>query len=577
MGFDKQIDEVWARMRVLERRVAALEGSEAAAEEMPAPEPSRPERPPSASIDGYSWREWVPLLGRTLVVLGGAFLLRALTEAEILPQAGGIVLGLAYAVLWVGLSHRAATVERRPSAVSHAVTAGVIGYPLIWESTVQFHFLPPVASYVALLALTSLGLLVAARHRLRSLGWIFTLGAAVTALALSVGVRQLAFGGSLLLILGAGTLWLGYLRNWDSLARVTALLVDAVLAFLTVIVLRGEGERAAELLRPETQVMLLIALMVVYIGSSTVRSMVRMREVDPFEIGQAVMAVLVGLGGGIAVVFSAGLSSVGLGIASLMLAAACYAIASSIDRRLPGRRSFLLFASLALLFTLAGFPLIFAADALVIAYAVAGLIIGWLGTWRGRATLNLHGAGYVLACAVTSGLLAMGFHAFVGALGTTRLGFGMWAALACAVASCGFRVETQGRTWGRFSTMPKVIVLLVSVVGLGGVLLVLLAPVVLSLEESHDAAALAVLRTAVLALSAVALAAASRWWRLQEAAWLVYPVLVVGGFKLLAEDIPAGRPATMVASLALFGGALILAPRFTRRSLQAVESATEEG
>ena len=74
----------------------------------------------------------------------------------------------------------------------------------------------------------------------------------------------------------------------------------------------------------------------------------------------------------------------------------------------------------------------------------------------------------------------------------------------------------------------------------------------------------AVLKTGVLAIAGVLLALGSRWTRLSEAAWLVYPVLIVGGGKLLLEDFPNGRPATLVLSLTLYGGALILAPRLRR-------------
>ena len=52
---------------------------------------------------------------------------------------------------------------------------------------------------------------------------------------------------------------------------------------------------------------------------------------------------------------------------------------------------------------------------------------------------------------------------------------------------------------------------------------------------------------------------------LREASWLVYPVLVLGGLKLLVEDFPAGRPLTLLIALALYGGALVLAPRLARK------------
>jgi hypothetical protein len=43
-------------------------------------------------------------------------------------------------------------------------------------------------------------------------------------------------------------------------------------------------------------------------------------------------------------------------------------------------------------------------------------------------------------------------------------------------------------------------------------------------------------------------------------------VLAAGGLKLLVEDLPRSRPATLFIALALYGGALIVAPRLASRS-----------
>jgi hypothetical protein len=41
-------------------------------------------------------------------------------------------------------------------------------------------------------------------------------------------------------------------------------------------------------------------------------------------------------------------------------------------------------------------------------------------------------------------------------------------------------------------------------------------------------------------------------------------VLLVGAVKLIAEDFPHSRPATLFIALAFYGGALIAAPRIAR-------------
>ncbi len=77
-------------------------------------------------------------------------------------------------------------------------------------------------------------------------------------------------------------------------------------------------------------------------------------------------------------------------------------------------------------------------------------------------------------------------------------------------------------------------------------------------EDTADAGLVATLRTGVLAVGAVALAAARRRFGLREIGWLIYPVLLAGGLKLVIEDLAHGRPATLFGSLALFGGALAI-------------------
>ena len=79
---------------------------------------------------------------------------------------------------------------------------------------------------------------------------------------------------------------------------------------------------------------------------------------------------------------------------------------------------------------------------------------------------------------------------------------------------------------------------------------------------------------AALAAAALALAWAGRSERFRESAWLVYPVLAAGGLKLLAEDLPRSRPATLFIALALYGGALIIAPRLLRTGTSAPRHAT---
>jgi hypothetical protein len=75
----------------------------------------------------------------------------------------------------------------------------------------------------------------------------------------------------------------------------------------------------------------------------------------------------------------------------------------------------------------------------------------------------------------------------------------------------------------------------------------------------------AAIRTVVVGAAVLLLAFVGGRGVFAEGRWLMYVVLVLGGIKLLMEDFPAGRPATLVLSLAVYGAALIVAPRWVRR------------
>jgi uncharacterized membrane protein len=89
------------------------------------------------------------------------------------------------------------------------------------------------------------------------------------------------------------------------------------------------------------------------------------------------------------------------------------------------------------------------------------------------------------------------------------------------------------------------------------------------LGPEANAGVVATVRTAVLASGAILLAWAGRSAAWREAGWLVYPLLVAIGLKLLVEDIARSRPATLFLAFAAYGAALILVPRLRRRAGQA--------
>jgi len=84
----------------------------------------------------------LPVIGRALLGLAGAYLLRALTESAAVPGKLGIAIGIAYALGWLGLAARR-PLEERWSAAIDSLTSVLILSPLLWEATARFHLLAP--------------------------------------------------------------------------------------------------------------------------------------------------------------------------------------------------------------------------------------------------------------------------------------------------------------------------------------------------------------------------------------------------------------------------------------------------
>ncbi len=198
---------------------------------------------------------------------------------------------------------------------------------------------------------------------------------------------------------------------------------------------------------------------------------------------------------------------------------------------------------------------------LAVATAVFSGRLGWV-------TLSLQCTALLLAAGFTSGLLTVGIQALVGDPAES------WPALtvphvlvALATVACLFiPVAQHSERWGVMAGMPQLIVLALSVWEVGGLIVLYLGPMLAGAgEASADAAIVAALRTGVLSAAAVSLALSSRFPRWPEARWLVYPVLILVGIKLFAEDFPNGQPVTLFVALAFVGSALILVARLLKR------------
>src|ERR1035437_5626344 len=80
----------------------------------------------------------LPVLGRALLGLAGAYLLRALTESGTFAPQAGVAIGLIYALLWLVWAARTPAALRIETAL-RSLTSVLVLAPLLWEATLRFH------------------------------------------------------------------------------------------------------------------------------------------------------------------------------------------------------------------------------------------------------------------------------------------------------------------------------------------------------------------------------------------------------------------------------------------------------
>jgi hypothetical protein len=582
---EQHLEELRARLEGLARELREVRGRVEALEARPEP---ASESPPAASPDrigGQAVREAskpelrrplipariIALVGRTLVVLGGAFLLRAITETAVMPALAGAGAGIAYAMWWLLEADRTADRGERQSAVFHGFAAVLIGYPLIWETTARFGIFGSTTAAAALIVFVSAGLAVAWRQGLGEIAWAIVLAAVATTMSLAIGTRDFAVYTLALLLLAVPVEVLAFRDRWLRLRWPIALGVDLLALMMVSAALRPGGALAGQpALAPAAVITAALALPVLYLASIGARTLVRQRLVTPFELVQATAALLVGFSGAVRVIRFSDADAMPVGIVVLLLGAACYAAAfASVDRRTGRGRNFYSYTTFAGLLVFVGSYMLLEGAVLASSWSALAVAAVALGARFDRITLKFHGAVYAVAAASVAGLLTCAFDGLLADPAgpwhpVTVVGIAVAIVAACCYA---ILVAVSGRNVTPWPDLvPQAIVGAVIVWSVAGMAAPQLAALLATVSNAAaDPAFLAASRTATIAALSVVLAFTGRRWSLPDLCWLVYPLLVMGGIKLIWEDLRYGQPVTLFLALALYGGALIATPRLMRK------------
>jgi hypothetical protein len=262
----------------------------------------------------------LPVFGRALLGIAGAYLLRAAAESGTIPQLPVLIAAIVYAGAWLAWAFRTHTTNRFASVTY--VTVALILSPLLWESTVRFRFLWPGFTAAVLVAFVGVALVMAWRQNLQTIPWVATVAAVATTLVLLVATRDLVPFTAGLLAMALATEVVGCSGHRLSVRAVPAIAADFAVWLLVYLMTSLEG------VPPEYQpataptiTALCLALLAIYTASIGLRSFGLRHQLTIFEIAQGIVAFLLATFGMLRA--SPG-SSTALGVFFLLLAMVCY-------------------------------------------------------------------------------------------------------------------------------------------------------------------------------------------------------------------------------------------------------------
>ncbi|MGE5344870.1 MAG: hypothetical protein ACM3JH_02855 [Acidithiobacillales bacterium] len=575
------VEELKASVRALEARVAALETSRAEAPPAPAL-PAAAESPSEAPLPASSGPgpaeaglpRLVALAGRGLVLLGGAYLFRALTEAHVLPAAAGVTLGLLYAAALLVLEDRAAATGDAAAATAYAAVSTAVVCPIAWEATTRLGVFG-AGTGLAVLGGAGAALLVeAARRRLQAAAWLAVLGSLGSAFAILLSSFALEAVLAFLILAGTLAVVVATLRGWPGLAWPAALAADLLAVQSGFILGRASGmpEDWASA-RPGLVASLLVALALLSLLQTVVRTVLLKAEPELFDFVQPSLAVLTGVGAAAAIGPRAGLSPAALGLGVLAVAAALLVL----DTLRPVSRpvSALHTATGAVFVVAGGFLAVPAAylAAFWSATAVAAALAFLRVPGRTRAVQT---AVFVVASSFAAGLLPGAARLFFGtgqneaqpfltsALPALVAAFVSWGALASRLAPGPYRFRKNPTA----AVAGTIAILDIATLAEGALQTHLVGP--------RDLGGGSALRTLTISAAAVLLAALRRRRFAAPLGYVVYPLLAVAGLRIVLYDLRYGRPSTLFLTFAVYGAALIFAPRLLRAASTGVKSAPEQ-
>jgi hypothetical protein len=543
-------------MDTLQRRVSALESSAPAASPLLAQAPaSTAPLPAAASVPPAHESGVFSVLGKAMLGIAGAYLLRALAESTTLPRLPVIAVSIAYAFLWLGPAVRVPAKQRFASVV-WSLTSALILVPMLWELTLRFRILPSAVTAAILSAFVIAASALAWKHHVTEVAWVADAAAGITALILAIAARDLApFVAALLLMAIVGEIAAARHRT----LRVRPLVAAAAdLALFALVWIYSSPAASRGDYPPVAFALLLVfapALLLIYAASAAAQTLLLRRGISVFEIAQTLIAALLTVWTILA--FWPGHGPLVLGALCLMASAAGYAVAFGWFDRLHAQRNYHVYSTGSLALLLAGSFLSLPPGWLPVCLGFAAVVSILLGTYASRRTLQFHALALLAAAAFSSGLLVFALRAMAGAFPPSP-GWIVSLTTACAVI-CYAAVARPGEE----PSSARVLRLFFAALAVAPTAALLVWTFVRLTAPGAAPATehIAVLRTLVSCAAALLLAWCGSRWQRMELIWLAWTTLALIAFKLLFEDLRHGHLGFTAASIFLYAITILLVPR----------------
>jgi hypothetical protein len=520
--------------------------------------------PPATSHPLPETTALLPVLGRALLGLAGAYLLRAFTESGTFAPQAGVAIGLLYALLWLVWAARTPAARRIETAL-RSLTSVLVLAPLLWEATLRFHAISTWTAGAILLLFTVFGLAVSWRKDLLIVATIATLAGLGTAAGLLMATHDVLPFTFVFLATAAAVEASACLDHWLSERWLAATTADLSVLLATWLVTNARGLPEAYAPIPHSWLLASqVLLLAIYLSSTIIRTLLRGFTFTAFETAQCALAFLIGVGGGLRL----SNQSSAAGALALACAAACYVVSFALlDRAGSHSRNFYTYSTFGILLALAGSRILLSDAAASGAWLALAIGCIWAGGFFNRLTLQVHGGVYLLLALTFSGALEQAGDFLLGTAmwpgeKPAAIGAGALAATFCYLLAARHRRAERG-TWSLQAFRLVVAGALVWLAaGIAAGALTTAYHALYGAGASH--AYCATLHTGVLAAAALLLAWAGSRWNILELSRLIYPAMLLGAYHLVVEDLHQDRKAALFLSLLLYGAALMALPRLHR-------------